>query len=94
MRYGCHGPGCVLEALVLMDQEPDRIAERMRTTTEVVKLYESVFWDIRSRLSDHDFIVNRCVGLQNVGANRHRCPRPASLYYPFGWVDLVILPPN
>lgn len=43
-EYGCHGPGCVLEALVLVDEEPGRIAVRMRTTTEVVSFYESAFW--------------------------------------------------
>lgn len=71
-ELGCHGPCCVLESLVLADEDPDRIATRMTTTAEVVKFYEDAFWDIRSRLSDHDFIVNHCIGLRNAGADREK----------------------
>ena len=66
----CHGPRCVLEALVLADEQPGRIASRMGTTTQVVEVFEKAFFDIRSRLSRHDFVINHCIGLQNVAANR------------------------
>jgi hypothetical protein len=82
-ELSCGGPGCVLEALVLAAETSDRIATRMRTTTEVVKFYENAFWDIRSRLSDHDFIVSHCIGLQNAGANGHQFGCAATRFFAY-----------
>ena len=80
---GCHGPGCTLEALVLADANPERIAKRMATKVEAVNFYEQAFWDVRSRLSDHDFIINQCIGLQNMGANRKKLACAAMKFFAY-----------
>jgi hypothetical protein len=95
-ELSCGGPGCILETLVLTDEDRDRIAMRMRTRVEVIKFYESGFWDIRSRLSDHDFVITRCIGLQKTGANGHQfsCAAMKLVAYTTGKesVDLFAFP--
>lgn len=93
---GCHGPGCTLEALVLADEDPERIAKRMATTEKVVNFYEQVFCDIRTKLSDHDFIVTQCIGLQTVGANREKLTCAAMKFFAYSTgstsIDLFAFP--
>ena len=95
-ELGCHGPRCTLETLVLVDEDRERIAKRMATTVPVVEFYELVFWDVRTRLSDHDFIINQCIGMQNVGANREKLACAATRLFAYlagrGSIDLFAFP--
>jgi len=95
-ELGCQGPRCKLEALVLADEEPERIAKRMATTASVVDFYEGAFWDVRTRLSSHDFIVNQCIGLQNVVVNREKLACAALKFFAYvagrNSIDLFIFP--
>lgn len=47
-----------LEARVLGRQDVEGIAHRCRTTPEVVRWYEALFFDVRNELEHSDYIVN------------------------------------
>lgn len=51
-----------LEARVLGRQDPEGIARKCRTTPEVVRWYESLFFDVRDELEHTDYIVNVVMG--------------------------------
>lgn len=50
------------EARILADQSPEEIARRQDTTTEVVRWYEKLFFDVRNKLASRDYVCNRVLG--------------------------------
>ncbi len=52
-----------IEALVLADEDRHRIASRVGASDGAIVFYESLFFDIRSRLQQHAFIMDRVIGL-------------------------------
>jgi hypothetical protein len=52
-----------LEARVLADEAPEAIALKAATSPEVVQCYESIFFDVRSRRANPDYILYHVVGL-------------------------------
>lgn len=48
-----------LEARVLTGESPKRVAQRCRTTPEVVFWYEKLFFDVRPHLGNRDWLVSR-----------------------------------
>jgi hypothetical protein len=51
-----------LEARIMADERPTRIAERLGVSALAVKLYEAVAFDVRERLDHGDFVTTRVVG--------------------------------
>jgi hypothetical protein len=51
-----------LEARIMADERPTRIAERLGVSALAVKLYEAVAFDVRERLDRGDFVTTRVVG--------------------------------
>lgn len=51
-----------LRARVVAGQEPESIAARMCARPEVVGWYERLFWDVRGRLGQHDYVLNVVLG--------------------------------
>lgn len=58
-----------IEALVLADEDRHRIASRVGAREETIAFYESSFFDIRSRLQHHAFIMDRVIGLNGIWKN-------------------------
>ncbi len=56
----------MLEALIVANASRDSIAEYLATTPEVVKTYEDVFFDVRSRLKSKGFISGVLIGAANM----------------------------
>jgi len=56
----------MLEALVLADVPVPEIAEYLATTEDVVRMYENVFFDVRSRLKSRGFINGVLIGQANM----------------------------
>jgi hypothetical protein len=55
----------VLEALIVADVDPARIAEQMPVTEATVRMYERVFFDVRDRLKLRWFLATTLVGAVN-----------------------------
>jgi hypothetical protein len=59
----------IVQALVLANQPRGLIATRARVTEESVECFEAMFFDIRGRLGDSQFVLESVIRLQEVDAN-------------------------
>jgi hypothetical protein len=72
VELGCPGPRCTVEALVLADESPDRIASRVGVSAEAIGLVEQGFFDVRSRLGRADFIMHHVITFEDAGRDPRR----------------------
>lgn len=56
---GCERARCALEARLLARQSDETIAEKLTTMPEAVAAYEQLFFNVRDRLDNSDYIVSR-----------------------------------
>ena len=64
-----------LEARVLADEARELIAKKTGYCQNIIQTYEHFFFDVRSRLTEIDFIMNRAIGL-----NFDACPPEDQLF--------------
>lgn len=57
-----------IEARVLANDAPGRIAQQAGLSGAVVRAYEALFYDVRDRLPCRDFILRSVIGLDEVAA--------------------------
>lgn len=55
---GCERARCALEARLLARQSDEEIADRLSTMPEAVQAYEQLFFNVRDRLDNRDYIVS------------------------------------
>lgn len=70
---GPYANASFLAARILANQEPERIQENCGLTTEAVRWYEKLFFDVRPRLEQRDWILSRVL---IPAIEREACRRP------------------
>jgi len=60
---GSHRMRCLVEAMILADEEEEKIASRVGVASEVVHFYGEAYYDIRSRLGSRDFVLHAAICL-------------------------------
>lgn len=63
---------CVVEALILADEEAKEIGRRVGLTPEAVCFYEEAYCEIRSRLRHHDFVLHGAIRLGEAKGDAER----------------------
>ena len=62
-REGHGGIREIAEAMVLAREQADRIASWIGVKPSTISVFEEVYFDVRSRLDQYDFIVHQVIGI-------------------------------
>lgn len=57
----CEKTRCAIEARLLAGQDDNAIAEKLQTMPEAITVYEQLFFNVRDRLGNSDYIVTRVI---------------------------------
>jgi hypothetical protein len=90
------GVRTIVDAMVLANQPRESIVTRAGVNEGSIEYYESLFFDVRTRLHDSPFIIESVIGLRETGADSEQSAAAVvkllSYYTGPASIDLLMIP--